>query len=85
MNPPDSDLAQRLLSSSVQLVSPPQNRWSKTPSRHVDFSLRLGVCFLILKIGFGGDTRVRTEDLQHAMLTLYQLSYVPHDLSSTSI
>lgn len=25
----------------------------------------------------GGDTRVRTEDLQHAMLTLYQLSYVP--------
>ncbi len=26
---------------------------------------------------FGGDARIRTEDLFHAMETLYQLSYIP--------
>jgi hypothetical protein len=25
----------------------------------------------------GGDARIRTEDLFHAMETLYQLSYIP--------
>ena len=28
---------------------------------------------------FGGDARIRTEDLFHAMEALYQLSYIPTD------
>jgi hypothetical protein len=33
----------------------------------------------------GGDARIRTEDLFHAMEALYQLSYIPTVMSDKSL